>query len=325
MSAGLAPVPPAAGIVVEGLAKRFGSRTAVEHLSFQVQPGEVFGLLGPNGAGKTTTVRMLTGLLQPSAGRASVCGEPVPSSDDGVGLRKKVGLLTEHPGLYDRLTAKENLLFFIRLYELDERAAWSRAEGYLERFGLGGRALEPVGGYSKGMRQKLAIVRTLLHEPSVLFLDEPTSGLDPQAARTVRDAVAELAQQGRTLVLCSHNLAEVERLCTRVAVVKGRLRKVASLAELRRRGLVLEVVLEADASRFAGALGALPFRPEVVADGTRLAVTLSREDDAPDVVAALVGAGARVHAVTRQARPLEEAYLDLVREEDDDVHEEPGR
>jgi ABC-2 type transport system ATP-binding protein len=301
------------GIVVEGLEKWFGERLAVEGLSFEVKPGEVFGLLGPNGAGKTTTVRMLAGLLRPSAGRARVCGLDL---SEGVALRKKVGLLTEQPGLYDRLTARENLRFFFRLHELDEAAAWKRAQASLERFGLGGREDEPVGGFSKGMRQKLAIVRTLVHEPEVIFFDEPTSGLDPQSARTVRDAVAELAREGRTLVLCSHNLAEVERLCTRVAVVKNRLRTVASLAELRREGLALEVLLEGEAARFVEPLRALSFAPGVLPDGSRLRVTLSVEAQAPEVVAALVGAGARIHSVLRAARPLEEAYLDLVREED---------
>lgn len=302
------------GIVVEELAKRFGERTAVQGLSFEVKPGEVFGLLGPNGAGKTTTVRMLTGLLTPSSGRATVCGLPVSA---GVALRQKVGLLTEQPGLYDRLTARENLRFFMRLHELEEEKTWSLASGYLERFGLSGREDEPVGGFSKGMRQKLAIVRTLLHEPQVIFLDEPTSGLDPLSARTVRDAVAELAQEGRTLVLCSHNLAEVERLCTRVAVVKNRLRTVASLAELRREGLALDVVVEGDAARFESALASLSFVEGVQHEGARLKVSLRREEQAPDVVAALVTAGARVHSVSRAARPLEEAYLELVREEDE--------
>lgn len=304
-------------IVVEGLEKRFGARVAVTGLSFEVKPGEVFGLLGPNGAGKTTTVRMLTGLLQPSAGRGVVCGVELGREADGTALRKKVGLLTEQPGLYDRLTARENLGFFMKLHEVDEAAAWKKAQEYLERFGLKGREDEPVGGFSKGMRQKLAIVRTLLHEPELIFLDEPTSGLDPQSARTVRDAVAELAAEGRTLVLCSHNLAEVERLCTRVAVIKSHLRTVASLRELRREGLALEVSVEGDAGVLLPALAALPFSPGSQHEGGKLKVMLTDEAQAPEVVAALVHAGARVHAVARAARPLEEAYLELVREEDE--------
>ena len=302
-------------IQVDGLEKRFGDRVAVTGLTFEVKAGEVFGLLGPNGAGKTTTVRMLTGLLAPSGGRGTVCGHAL-GGDDGTALRRKVGLLTEQPGLYDRLTARENLRFFMRLHEVDEAATWARATRYLERFGLAGREDEPVGGFSKGMRQKLAIVRTLLHEPEVIFLDEPTSGLDPQSARTVRDAVAELAGEGRTLVLCSHNLAEVERLCTRVAVIKSRLRTVAPLKELRREGLALDVQVEGDAAAFLPALAALPFAPGSQHEGSRLKVLLSDEAQAPEVVAALVRAGARIHAVARAARPLEEAYLELVREED---------
>ncbi len=255
---------------------------------------------------------MLTGLLSPSSGRASVCGVEL-GTGDGTELRRKVGLLTEQPGLYDRLTARENLQFFMRLHEVDEKAAWPKVLNYLERFGLAGREDEPVGGFSKGMRQKLAIVRTLLHEPEVIFFDEPTSGLDPQSARTVRDAVAELAKEGRTLVLCSHNLAEVERLCTRVAVIKSRLRAVAELRELRREGLALEIRME----------GPPPLPPAGkgwgeghTIDGNKLVVSLRSDSEAPDIVAALVHAGARIHSVTRAARPLEEAYLELVKEED---------
>ncbi|MDP1826330.1 MAG: ABC transporter ATP-binding protein [Archangium sp.] len=304
-------------IVLEGLEKRFGDRVAVTGLTFEVKAGEVFGLLGPNGAGKTTTVRMLTGLLSPTKGKGTVCGIDLGPQADGTALRKKVGLLTEQPGLYERLTARENLTFFMRLHEVDEAAAWKRTNGYLERFGLAGREDEPVGGFSKGMRQKLAIVRTLVHEPEVIFLDEPTSGLDPQSARTVRDAVAELAKEGRTLVLCSHNLAEVERLCTRVAVVKSHLRTVAALTDLRREGLALEVTVEGEASVLLPALATLPFAPGAHHEGSRLKVMLEGEAQAPDVVAVLVKAGARIHSVARAARPLEEAYLELVREEDE--------
>ncbi len=300
------------GISVQGLTRRFGTRTAVEGLTFEVRPGEVFGLLGPNGAGKTTTVRMLTGLLPPSEGEASVWGHSVRTQ--GESLRRVVGLLTEQPGLYDRLTARENLRFFIKLHELDERVAWPRARAYLERFGLGGREDEACGGFSKGMRQKLAIVRTLVHDPRVIFLDEPTSGLDPESARTVRDAVAELAAEGRTIVLCSHNLAEVERLCERVAVVQGRLLALAPVNELRRAGSALEVKVEGEGDRFIPALAALPFAPQVLVEGGRLRVMLEDEAQAPDVLACLVGAGARVRSAVPAQRPLEEVYLELIRQ-----------
>ncbi|WP_338864370.1 ABC transporter ATP-binding protein [Myxococcus stipitatus] len=300
------------GIDVQGLGKRFGSRVAVEGLSFHVRPGEVFGLLGPNGAGKTTTVRMLTGLLRPSEGEATVWGHRVDR--DGESLRKVVGLLTEQPGLYDRLSARENLRFFMKLHELDEPKVWPRIRHYLDRFGLADRELDPVGGFSKGMRQKLAIVRTLVHDPRVIFLDEPTSGLDPESARTVRDAVAELASEGRTIVLCSHNLAEVERLCERVAVVKRRLLLMGPVRELRRAGQSLDVRVDGEAERFRNALASLPFAPNVLAEGMRLRVMLEDDSHAPDVLACLVGAGARVHSAVPAQRPLEEVYLDLLRE-----------
>jgi ABC-2 type transport system ATP-binding protein len=294
---------------VHGLGKRFGSRLAVDDLSFAVQPGEVFGLLGPNGAGKTTTVRMLTGLVRPTMGTARVGDHAL---EDEEALRRSVGLLTEHPGLYDRLTGRENLHFFMKLNELDEAKAWARAESYLRRFGLAGREDEACGSYSKGMRQKLAIVRALVHEPDVLFLDEPTSGLDPEAARTVRDAVAELAADGRTIVLCSHNLAEVERLCGRVAVVRTRLLAEGPISVLRRRGMVLEVRVEGEGEAAAAALG--PLGVAWSAHGPLLRVTLAEEQQAPDVVAALVRAGTRVRSVTPSARSLEDFYLEVMRE-----------
>jgi len=301
---------PGPAIDARGLGKRFGERPAVEGLSFQVQEGEVFGLLGPNGAGKTTTVRMLTGLLRPSSGEATVLGHDVRAGAER--LRREVGLLTEQPGLYDRLTAEENLRFFIKLNELDERPAWERARRYLDRFGLGGREKEAAGSYSKGMRQKLAIVRAIVHEPKVIFLDEPTSGLDPESARTVRDAVAELASEGRTIVLCSHNLPEVERLCARVGVVKGRLLAVSTVRALRRSGAAVAVRVEGEAARFAEVVRALPSGPGALAEGDRLTVAVERDADVPEVIAALVRAGARIHSAVPAERPLEEVYLDLV-------------
>jgi ABC-2 type transport system ATP-binding protein len=162
------------------------------------------------------------------------------------------------------------------------------------------------------MRQKLAIIRALVHEPKVIFLDEPTSGLDPEAARTVRDAVAELAAEGRTIVLCSHNLAEVERLCRRVAVVKGRLLALGPVAELRREGSALDIQLEGEASAHAPRVQALPCVEAVLVEGGRLRVMVKEESSGPDVVAALVLGGARVQSVARAARPLEEVYLELV-------------
>ncbi len=298
-------------IEVRSLSKQFGPRVAVEGLDFDVAPGEVFGLLGPNGAGKTTTVRMLTGLLRPSGGRATVCG--VPLDGDGEQLRSRVGLLTEQPGLYDRLTARENLRFFLKLHRRDTPEGWERARRWMQRFGLGGREDEPCGTFSKGMRQKLALVRALLHEPEALFLDEPTSGLDPESARAVREAVGELAGEGRTVVLCSHNMSEVERLCARVAVVKGRLLAVGTVPELRRQTGVVDVHVEGSAAVAGEALGPIVPPCVWVAEGHSLRVTLAGGVGIPEIVGLLVQARVRIHAVIPGQRALEDVYLELTR------------
>ena len=301
-------------IDVAALTKRFGQRAALDRVTFEVHSGEVFGLLGPNGAGKTTTVRILTGLLSPTEGEATVCGLSV--RDGGESLRRSVGLLTENPGLYDRLTARENLLFFIKLNELEPSAAWMRASSYLARFGLAGREDEPCGSYSKGMRQKLAIVRAIVHQPKILFLDEPTSGLDPEAARTVRDAIGELAADGSTIVLCSHNLFEVEQLCRRVAVIKTKLLAVSTIDSLRKADPVLEIHLAGDPERFSSAVASLPFAPEVSVSDSALRVHLQREDQAPDVISCLASAGARIYSAVPTQTPFEQVYLDLIRQQE---------
>lgn len=285
---------------------------AVWGLNFEVSPGEVFGLLGPNGAGKTTTVRMLTGLLTPSEGDAFVDGLSVITG--GESLRRRVGLLTEQPGLYDRLTARENLLFFIKLNGLDEKPAMARAMDYLGRFEMRGRENEPCGRFSKGMRQKLAIVRTLLHQPPVLFLDEPTSGLDPEAARSVRDAIAELAESGKTIVLCSHNLSEVERLCRRVAIVKTNLRSVENLSQLRQSAMSVEIKLRANCLALAGALKSLSICRSVATQGDALKIGLLNSESIPQIVQALVEAGAQIESVIPINHSLEDLYLRCVNE-----------
>lgn len=209
------PSNAAAGpmILARGLGKDFGAVRAVEGLDLEIPAGEVFGLLGPNGAGKTTTIRMLSALIAPSAGEAWVLGHRLGEADDQI--RQKVGILTETPGLYEQLSAERNLEFFAQLYDVADVAG--QVERYLRMLGLWGRRKEAVGTFSKGMRQKLAIARALLHQPEVLFLDEPTSGLDPEAAHLVREFISDLGEEGRTIVLCTHNLNEADRLCDRVA------------------------------------------------------------------------------------------------------------
>jgi ABC-2 type transport system ATP-binding protein len=226
---------PASGqapaIRTERLGRRFGELWALRNVDLELAPGEVFGLLGPNGAGKTTTVRLLTSLIAPTEGRAWVDGYEVTADADAV--RARIGILTETPGLYDRLTATQNLDFFARLHGLDSTTRAERIERFLRLFELWDRRDDLTGGFSKGMKQKLAIARALIHEPSVVFLDEPTAALDPEAAFVVREAIASLRGAGRTIVLCTHNLDEAERLCDRIAFVRGELLRVDRPARLR--------------------------------------------------------------------------------------------
>jgi len=305
-------------IVVEGLRRDFGRVTAVHDLSFSVADGEIFGLLGPNGAGKTTTVRMLAGLIRPTDGSATVNGHAIGSGSQRI--RALTGILTESPGLHDKLTARQNLEFYGRLYGMHGRRLHDAVQRYLGVVGMDEHADRRVGGFSKGMRQKVAIARALLHEPEVIYLDEPTSGLDPSAAKTVRDFVATLRELGRSIVVCTHNLDEAERLCDRIAIMNGTLLRVGTPAALRRHGRNATVRVELNGARgpewFLEVLARLPWvlgaQPR---DDRSLLVELSEPHvETPDLVAALVGAGARITGVREEAATLEEVYLRLVGE-----------
>jgi ABC-2 type transport system ATP-binding protein len=219
-------------IVAEELTKWFDNFLAVDRVSLDVQAGEVLVLLGQNGAGKTTTVRMLTSILQPSSGRARVCGYDVVEQADKV--RSSVGVLTENHGLYGRMRADEYLEFFASLYGLNVARVRPRIVELLERFGLGEARKKRLGEYSKGMRQKLALVRAILHDPPVLLLDEPTSAMDPESARLVRDSIQSLRTSGRTILLCTHNLAEAEELADKVAIIRqGRILLIDTLDQVK--------------------------------------------------------------------------------------------
>ena len=304
-------------ITLENLTRRFrGNKnnpdfTAVDGLTFNVRRGEAFGFLGPNGAGKTTTVRMLSALIAPSGGTATVNGHKL--STDNTAIRQSVGILTESPGLYDSLSARRNLQFFADLYAVENGAA--QVEKYLQQFGLLNRADDIAGTFSKGMKQKLALARALLHEPPIIFLDEPTSGLDPSAAKTVREAIETLSGQGRTIFLCTHNLDEAEKLCDRIGVLNhGKLVALDAPSALRQRlfGQAILIRIENPAVDLAERTEALPFvQQATLADG---ALTVSLDDTAqtPDLVAALVGMGARIQHVSEQIHSLEEIYLSLV-------------
>ncbi len=220
-------------IRTEGLSRDFGALRAVDGVSLDVPVGAVFGFLGPNGSGKTTTIRLLLGLLEPSRGTATVLGHDTRT--DGAAVRERCGALLEHPGLYERLTARDNLDFYARVWHLPGPERGRRVHELLDGLGLWDRRDEVVGTWSRGMKQKLAVARTLLHRPSLVFLDEPTAGLDPIAAASLRGDLTELARrEGVTVFLTTHNLAEAEKLCDQVAVIRsGRLVATGRPDELR--------------------------------------------------------------------------------------------
>ncbi len=297
-------------IETEHLTRRFDTFTAVEDLTLTVRPGEVFGFLGPNGAGKTTVMRMLASLIAPSSGSARVVGHDVVT--EGEAVRRKIGLLTETPGLYRKLSAEENLRYYARLYGVSDVS--KAIERYLRILGLYERRHDPVGSFSKGMRQKIAIARALIHDPELVFLDEPTSGLDPEAARVVLDFILELRAQGRTVFLCTHLLDEAERLCDRVGVFKRRLIAVDTPARLRSTRFgsrtVIDLVRRDD--RLLSALSGLPFVQSVQWRNHELVVILSNpEDQNPAVVRTLVEAGAEIRFVREEKASLEQVYLSL--------------
>lgn len=302
-------------IRTEGLSKSFEGFWAVRDLTLEVHPGEILALLGPNGAGKTTTVRMLSAVLRPSRGRAWIGGYEVTQSPDEV--RSLVGVLTEQHGLYTRMTALEYLTFFARLYDLSPEASARRIRHWLTFFGLWEFRHQRIGNYSKGMRQKLALSRALLHHPQALLLDEPTSAMDPESAQRVRHAIAALQEQGRTILMCTHNLQEAERLVGRIAIIyQGRIIAQGTLEELKSRYLGAPTFHVELSRSLNGAFPALPPEVEIEAWGENWIRyrTASWSELNPRVVTALVQQGYPVVRVEEVPRSLEQVYLRVVGE-----------
>lgn len=302
-------------IEVHGLSRYFGDIKAVDRVSYTVESGEVFGVLGPNGSGKTTMVRLINGVLAPTEGEVRVFGlDPITRGPD---VRRQTGVLTETPSLYERLTARDNLRLFGTLYDVPEAQLPARVDAALELFGLTERADDKVGGYSKGMKQRLALARALIHEPQILFLDEPTAGLDPEASQQVTTLIERLSHQGgRIVFLATHNLDEAQRLCDRVAVInKGRLLAVGTPAELARdlwsaRWLDFELRIPAPPALLA-ALRAMSGVTEIVSDDLRLAVQISSEEMIPTLVAQVARLGGQIMRVNPREYTVEEIYFEL--------------
>ncbi len=295
------------------LAKQFGDFTAVSDISLHVKKGEVLALLGPNGAGKTTTVRMLSAILKPTQGYARIAGYDTVTQATQV--RRLIGVLTEFPGLYSRMTAMDYLRFFGELQGMSYAAIDERAESLMRQFELWDAHKRQVGKYSKGMKQKLTLVRAMLHDPQVLFLDEPTSAMDPQSAKLVRDALAQLRQEHRTLILCTHNLTEAELLADNIAVVRqGQIIVQGTPQELKRQLLghpMMEIRLTSSVN---GLVGYLQERVQVVAHGenwVRYSVADPREFN-PTLLNELTHQKLSLVTLSEVPQSLEDVYLNIV-------------
>lgn len=307
-------------IYAEGLTKIFDDFIAVNQVSFSVAEGRVLALLGKNGAGKTTTIRMLSSILKPTSGSAKVAGYDIVLEAQKV--RASVGVLTEHHGLYSRMTLWEYLEFFGSLYGMSALEVRQRAKPLLEEFELEGTEKKRLGEFSKGMRQKLALVRALLHNPPVLMLDEPTSAMDPESARVVRNAIAHLRGQGRTILLCTHNLVEGEELADDVAIIHhGRVILQGSLEEVKEQQLGAPEFLARLARPLIGATLRLPEGVSVTARGedwVRFQVSYPRAHN-PELLRALLHQQVEVLSFQEVPRSLEEVFLKVVRSEKENV------
>jgi ABC-2 type transport system ATP-binding protein len=303
-------------ISVAHLSKRFGDRVAFDDVSFEVGHGEVFGFLGPNGAGKTTTVRTLGTLLQPSGGSARVAGLDL-STENGVEIRRRISIMPESPGLYLRLSVRENLECFAGLYELADPS--QRIDQALKAVSLVGRANDPCGGLSKGLRQRVSLARALLNDPQVLFLDEPTSGLDPVAARDVHELIDGLRQRGVTIFLTTHRLEEAERLCDRVAILNTTLRAIGKPDDLRVRlfpnALTVRTVapLRDPDAVFKDLPGMKAWHQD--SSGPYIIAVTDTAAAAPALTRALVAADADVLSIAESHHSLEDVYLELIDED----------
>lgn len=306
----------AIAISTENLSRDFGTVRAVENLSLEVPRGIVFGFLGPNGSGKTTTIRLLLGLLEPTEGRAEVLGFDTRSHSHEI--RQRTGALLEHPGLYERLSAEDNLEFYGRVWRLPTARRRSRIKELLSNLGLWQRRHESVGRWSRGMKQKLAVARAMLHCPPLIFLDEPTAGLDPVAAAALRDDLQEMvAREGVTVFLTTHNLVEAEKLCHQTGVIRqGKLLAVGHPNELRSQagGPRIEIVGHGYTQKLLELLRSQPLVSSAQIQGDRLTIILHKQTSAAPLVSMLVHAGVQIEEVRKGSASLEEVFLTLMQQ-----------
>ncbi|MDG7039894.1 MAG: ABC transporter ATP-binding protein [Nitrososphaerota archaeon] len=303
-------------IDARNLTRIFGDTTAVDNISFSVGEGEIFGLLGPNGAGKTTTIRMLCCLISPTSGSAIIEDYDTTDREGAMNIRRMIGLVPDNVGLYETLSAYDNLEFFGKMYELQDRQRRENIEKYLKLVDLWDKRDRAIGSFSKGMKQKVAIVRALIHDPKVLLMDEPTVNLDPEAAKGIRDLILRLRKDGRTVLINTHNLDEAQRICDRIGVLKTKLIAVDTPQNLERAisGTRTVVVLEEVNDDILSAIKAVNLK-DIKRDGNKLILDVSDpEKETPVIINAIVASGGKVISANRIGASLEEVYLKLVRE-----------
>jgi len=291
-------------VCLDKVNKSLSGREILRSISFSVKRGDIFGYLGPNGAGKTTTIRTILGLFQPTAGKVLVMGKPV--DDDSV--KRKIGFVLEADGLYDNLTAYRNLEYYCQLYDVPQDERRKRIEGVLELVDLSDRGSDKVSIYSKGMRQKLALARAMVHDPEVLILDEPTAGIDPTGQIEVRKIILDLAQKGKTIFFSSHNLDEVQRICNRIALIhQGKIKLQGELSKLRLKTGGGRVVVET-----AEPLKEIPDLPGLQEVNDRMLIFSN--GDVSEIISALTQHGIKIEEVRREKASLEELYTAMVKE-----------
>ena len=304
-------------ISVKNLTKEFKTVTAVENISFDIDESEIFAFLGPNGAGKTTTIRMLSTLISPTSGSITIDGKDPKTN--GEYIRSMIGLLTEAPGLYEKISAYDNLDYFSSFYDVQDKQRKANIEKYLKMFGLWQRKDDPAGTYSKGMKQKLALTRALIHEPRILFLDEPTAGLDPESAHMVRNFIQSLKKERTTVFLCTHNLTEASNLSDRVCFIKKKIIRIASLGELQNhdRHRKVEIVFGDEAKKFIPVLKNIKNILEVDTNKNKAILLVNEpEKSNPGIVRKLIANDIDILYINEIKASLEEIYLDLIKDEE---------
>jgi ABC-2 type transport system ATP-binding protein len=302
-------------IHVENLTKKFGNIIAVDNISFSVQESKIFGFLGPNGAGKTTTLRMLSTLIQPTNGHIVINDHDCQK--DGEYIRSIIGLLTETPGMYEKISAYENLNYFSGFYGIDEQKRKSNIERFLKMFDLWDRKDSLVSTFSKGMKQKLALARALVHEPKILFLDEPTAALDPESAYMVRNFIESLKNERTTVFLCTHNLEEASSLSDIVCIIKSKIIKISTLDELQKnkKEKKIEIVFKENAQKYIGLLKTFKEIASIQLKENKVVFALEDPEILnPKIIKLLVDNGSEILYFNEIKASLEEIYLDLIRE-----------